>query len=164
MEVEVESKLGAQKSEQTDSRSGYCCGYRSRSVDTHLGTMYLLVPQIRKGSYIPVFFTGLQTFRFRFVSLVQEAYVHGVRTKKIEHLAKSLGIENLSRSQVSEMTKGLNEQVEDFGQRNLSEKVYQVLRADVLYEKVRFYGLVLSEAAIVVCRVDTDEKRDILAV
>ena len=55
--------------------------------------------------------------------------------EKMEKLAYSISIENLSRSQISEMTKGLNEQVEKFRNRSLADTIYPVLRVDALYEK-----------------------------
>ena len=88
----------------------------------------------------------------------------GVSTRKIEKLAKRLGIENLSRSQVSVMTKGLNEQVEAFRNRSLSDTRYPVLWVDALYEKVRFNKKVVSMAILIVCGVNTQGKREVLAV
>ena len=98
------------------------------------------------------------------VQVVQEAFVQGVSTRKIEKLAHSLGIENLSRSQVSEMTKGLNEQVEEFRNRSLAGTVYPVLRVDALYEKVRVDSRIVSMAVLIVCGVDENGHRDIIAV
>ena len=79
-----------------------------------MGTMYLMVPKVRQGGYIPFFVTERKRSEAMLVQVVQKAFVQGVSTRKMEMLAHSLGIENLSRSQVSEMTKGLNEQVEEF--------------------------------------------------
>ena len=90
--------------------------------------------------------------------------MQGVSTRKTEKLARSLGIENLSRSQVSEMTKGLNEQVSEFRSRSLSQTSYPVLRVDALYEKVRANGRVVSMAVLVVCGVDEHGRREVLAV
>lgn len=69
-----------------------------------------MVPKVRKGGYIPFFITDLRRSKAAFIQVVQEAYINGVSTRKMEKLAKLLGIERLSRSQVSEMNKGLNEQ------------------------------------------------------
>ena len=83
---------------------------------------------------------------------------------KMDKLAKSLGIENLSRSQVSEMTKGLNEQVQSFRERPLAEEAYPVLWVDALYEKVRYGGHVVSLAIQIVCGVNAQGPREVLAV
>ena len=101
-----------------------------------MGTMYLMVPKVRQGGYIPFFATERKRSEAMLVQVVQEAFVQGVSTRKMEKLAHSLGIESLSRSQVSEMTKGLNEQVEEFRNRSLADTVHPVLGVDALYEKV----------------------------
>jgi len=98
--------------------------------------MYLMVPKVRQGGYIPFFVTECKRSEAMLVQVVQEAFVQGVSTRKMEKLAHSLGIESLSRSQVSEMTKGLNEQVEEFRNRSLADTVYPFLWGDALYEKV----------------------------
>lgn len=82
----------------------------------------------------------------------------------MEKPAQSLGIENLSRSQASEMRKGLNEQVNAFRQRSLAENVYPVLWVDALYEKVRVVGRFVSMAVLVNCGVEGNGRRDIIAV
>ena len=158
MEAEVDQQLGAEKSQRTDGRSGYRSGYRPRRLDTRMGTMYLMVPKVRQGGYIPFFVTERKRSEAVLIQVVQEAFVQGVSTRKMEKLAQSLGIENLSRSQVSEMTKVLNEQVNEFRNRPLSNTVYPVLWVDALYEKVRVDG------RIVVFGVDENSHRDIIAV
>ena len=129
-----------------------------------MGTMYLMVPKVRQGGYIPFFVTERKRSEAMLVQVVQEAFVQGVFTRKMEKLAHSLGIENLSRSQVSEMTKGLNEQVEEFRNRSLAGTVYPVLWVDALYEKVRVDGRIVSMAILIVCGVDENGHRDIIAV
>ncbi len=98
------------------------------------------------------------------ISVVQEAYVQGVSTRMMEKLARSLGIESLSAGQVSEMTKDLNEQVEQFRNRDLSDYEYPILWVDALYEKIRQGGRVVSMAVLVVCGVNNEGMREILAV
>lgn len=164
MEAEVTSQLKADKSERCESRSGYRSGYRPRRLDTRLGTMYLMVPKVRQGGYIPFFVNAYKRSEAALVSLVQEAYINGVSTRKIEWLAKQLGIEGISSSQVSEMTKGLNDQVAAFRNRSLENHQYPVLWTDALYEDVRVDGHVVSEAMIVVCGVDEHGMRDVLAI
>lgn len=151
-----------EKSAHGQRRSGYRSGYRPRRLDTRMGTMYLMVPKVRQGGYIPFFVTERKRSEAMLVQVVQEAFVQGVSTRKMEKLAHSLGIENLSRSQVSEMTKGLNEQVEEFRNRSLAGTVYPVLRVDALYEKVRVDGRIVSMAALIVCGVDENGHRDII--
>ena len=125
---------------------------------------HLMVPKVRQGGYIPFFVTERKRSEAMLVQMVQEAFVQGVSTRKMEKLAQSLGIENLSRSQVSEMTKGLNEQVEGFRNRSLAGTVYPVLWVDALYEKVRVDGRIISMAILIVCGVDENGHRNIIAV
>lgn len=148
MEAEVDQQLGAEKSQRTDGRSGYRSGYRPRRLDTRMGTMYLMVPKVRQGGYIPFFVTERKRSEAALIQVVQEAFVQGVSTRKMEKLAQSLGIENLSRNQVSEMSKGLNEQVNEFRNRPLSNTVYPILWVDALYEKVRVDGRIVSMAVV----------------
>ena len=164
MEAEVSQQLGAEKGERSGSRSGYRCGYRPRRLDTRMGTMYLMVPKVRQGGYIPFFITERKRSEAALIQVVQEAFVQGVSTRKMEKLARSLGIENLSRSQVSEMTQVLNEQVDSFRNRSLSQRLYPVLWVDALYEKVRMDGRIVNMAVLVVCGVDEHGQRDILAI
>lgn len=164
METEVDSKLGAGKGERTESRSGYRSGYRVRKWDTRMGTMYLLVPKLRNGGYIPFFLTARKRSEAALIQVVREAYIHGVSTRKMEKLAQSLGIDHMSGSYVSELTHGLNEQAEAFRSRPLSGHVYPVIWVDALYEKVRSNGRVVSMAVLVICGVNEEGRREILAV
>jgi transposase-like protein len=164
METEISNKIGAEKHEQSQERTSHRCGFRTRRLDTRMGTMYLLVPKVRNGGYIPFFVTERKRSEAALVQVVQEAFVNGVSTRKMEKLAKSLGIESISRSQVSEMTKGLNEQAEDFRNRPLTSNAYPVLWVDALYEKVRYAGHVVSMAILLVCGVSEEGKREVLAI
>ena len=164
MEAEVSGLTGAAKHAHNRERKDYRCGYRPRRLDTRMGTMYLMVPKLRNQGYIPFFVTERKRSEAALIQVVQEAFVQGVSTRKMEKLARSMGIENISRSQVSEMTKGLNEQVEAFRTRPLSQDRYVVLWVDALYEKVRMNGRVISAAVHVVCGVGKTGKRDVLAV
>ena len=163
MEAEVEGKLGAEKSERSEERQGYRSGYRVRRFDTRMGTMYLMVPKIRNGGYIPFFVEAKKRSEAALMSVIQEAYVNGVSTRKMDRLTKTLGIESISRGQVSVLTKELNEQVEAFRQRKL-EATYPVLWVDALYERIRDNRAVKNMAVLVVTGINTEGQRDILAV
>ncbi len=163
MEIEVSAKINAIKSERTPERTGYRSGYRVRRFDTRLGTMYFFVPKIRNGGYIPFFVTEKKRSEAALINVIQEAYINGVSTRKIEKLAKNLGIDSISRSQVSQITKELNDQVAAFRQRPLQE-TYPVLWIDSLYEKIRVGHQVKNLAVAVVVGLDENGKRDILAI
>ena len=163
MEAEVESKLCAEKSARSNERQGYRSGYRVRRFDTRMGTMYLMVPKIRNGGYIPFFVEAKKRSEAALMNVIQEAYINGVSTRKIDKLTKSLGIESISRGQVSAITKDLNEQVESFRNRKL-ESTYPVLWVDALYERIRDNQRVKNMAVLVVTGINVEGKRDILAV
>ena len=163
MEVEVAAKLKANKSERTDDREGYRSGFRVRRFDTRMGTMYLFVPKLRKGGYIPFFVSEKSRSEAALMNVIQEAYINGVSTRKIKRLANSLGIGPISRGQVSNITRELNEQVQAFRNRRL-EKTYPVLWVDALYEKIRYDNRVINMAVEVVIGINTEGKRDILAI
>lgn len=163
MEVEVGAKINAAKSERTDDRAGYRSGYRVRRYDTRMGTMYLFVPKLRKGGYIPFFISEKKRSEAALLNVIQEAYINGVSTRKIEKLAKSLGIDSISRSQVSQITKELNDQVDAFRTRPL-KKTYPVLWVDALYERIRNGNCVQNMAVSVVIGLDEQGRRDILAI
>jgi transposase-like protein len=129
-----------------------------------MGTIYLMVPKVRNGGYIPFFITERKRSEAALIQVIQETYVQGVSTRKIEKLARTLGIENISRSQVSEMTKGLNEQAETFRNRSLEEENYPVVWVDALYEKVRYGGHVVNMAILLVCGVREDGHREVLSI
>lgn len=163
MQIEAEAKVGAAKGEHSQERKTYFSGTRVRRMDTRLGTVYLFIPKLRKGGYIPFFITERRRSEQALIALIQEAFINGVSTRKIERLARSLGIENISASQVSEINKGLSEQVEYFRTRPL-ESEYPFLWIDALYEKVRDNGRVISMALMIAYGINREGKRDILAI
>jgi transposase-like protein len=163
MRIESERKVGAKKHQQSERRTTYFSGYRVRRFDTRLGTLYLMVPKLRNGGYVPFFVVEKKRSEQALIQVVQEAFINGVSTRKIERLAKSLGIETLSASQVSQINKGLNEQVEQFRSRAL-ESVYPVLWVDAMYEKIRMNGRVVSMAVLIVTGINRCGVREILAV
>ena len=163
MRIEAEAKVGATKGKHVQDRTTYFSGARARRVDTRLGTVYLLVPKVRKGGYIPFFVSERRRSEQALIAVVQEAFINGVSTRKIERLAHAMGIENISASQVSEFNKELDAQVEDFKARPLAEE-YPFLWIDALYQKVRVEGRVVSVAVMIACGVNPAGSREILAV
>ena len=163
MQVEAENKVGAEKGKHATNRRTYFSGYRWRRFDTRLGTTYLCVPKVRNGGYIPFFVVERKRSEQALLQVVQEAFINGVSTRKVERLAKALGIEGMSASQVSEITRGLDEQVEAFRSRTL-ENEYPVLWVDALYQKIRVDGRVVSSAVMVVTGISSAGTREILAV
>ena len=163
MEVEAANKVGANKNEHSVERKTHFSGYRPRRFDTRMGTMYLMIPKLRKGGYIPFFITEKKRAEQALISVIQEAYINGVSTRKIERVAKEMGIDGISASQVSQINKGLNEQVEEFRNRTLQNE-YPFIWVDALYEKIRSNGRVVSTAIMIAYGVGLDGKREVLAI
>lgn len=163
MRAESENIVGASKNQHSTKRNTYFSGYRPRRFDTRLGTFYLLVPKLRNGGYIPFFLQEKKRSETALISLIQEAYINGVSTRKVERLAKALGIEGLSAGQVSEITKGLSLEVDQWRNRGL-EETYPVLWVDALYEKIRHDGRIISSAVLIIQGLTKSGKREILAI
>ncbi len=163
MRIESEAKVGAAKGKHSGERPTQFSGTRVRRVDTRLGTVYLFVPKVRKGGYVPFFISERRRSEAALIAVVQEAFINGVSTRKIERLAQALGIENISASQVSEFNKELDTQVVAFQARQLAEE-YPFLWIDALYQKVRVEGRVVSVAVMIAGAVNQAGKREILAI
>ena len=162
-DIEAENITGAPKGKHSKERETHLSGTRMRRFDTRMGTMYLLIPKVRKGGYVPFFISEKKRSEQALISLVQEAYVNGVSTRKIERVAKTLGIEGISAGQVSEINKHLNAQVEEFRTKPL-EKEYPFVWVDAVYEKIRFDGRVISQAIMIAYGVNNQGQREILAI
>ena len=119
MEAEVSVQAGAGRDERSGERSTYRNGYRPRAWDTRLGTLDLAIPKLRSGSDFPSFLEPRRRAEQALVSVVAEAYVQGVSTRKVEALVQALGIDGLSKSEVSRRCAVLDEQVTAFRTRRL---------------------------------------------
>lgn len=75
MEAKVSALVGAEKNQHNAGRTNYRCGYRPRRLDTRMGTMYLMVPKLRNGGYIPFFVTERKRSEAALIQVVQEAFV-----------------------------------------------------------------------------------------
>lgn len=143
MEMEVEQHVGAARHERTPERSGYRNGYRPREWDTRVGTVELEVPRVRDGSYFPSLLEPRRRAERALAAVVQEAYVHGVSTRKVDGLVKALGMTGISKSRVSELCEELDEEVGRFRNRPL-EGPYPYVWLDATYLKARQDGRVAS--------------------
>jgi putative transposase len=119
MEMEVEEHVGASRHERSPGRTGQRNGYRQRSWDTRVGTVELKVPRVRDSGYFPSLLEPRRRAERALAAVVQEAYVHGVSTRKVDELVKALGMGGISKSRVSELCEELDEEVERFRGRPL---------------------------------------------
>jgi putative transposase len=120
MEAEVSAHLNAERHERTVERTGQRNGYRDRQWDTRVGTIELQVPRVRDGSYFPVLLEPRKRAERALVAVVQEAYVQGVSTRRVDQVVQALGLEGISASQVSRLCKVLDDEVERFRTRPLA--------------------------------------------
>ena len=97
MEAEVREQTGAGRYERTPERKTYRNGYRERLWDTRVGTIPLRIPKLRQGSYFPSLLQPRRRAERALLSVVQEAYVAGVSTRKVDDLVRALGLEGMSR-------------------------------------------------------------------
>lgn len=161
MEAEVSTKIGAGLYERTDDRLAYRNGSRSRRWDTRVGSIELKIPRIDRGSYFPSLLEPRRRAEQALFAVVQECYVHGTSTRNVDDIVRALGIDGLSKSEVSRMCKGLDEQVEAFRNRPI-EGSHPYLWLDATFHKVREDGRVISMATVVAVGVTTTGERQIL--
>ncbi len=164
MEMEVEEHIGASRHERTEGRTGQRNGYRERTWDTRAGAIELKVPRVRDGSYFPSLLAPRRKAERALSAVVQEAYVHGVSTRKVDDLVKALGMTGISKSRVSTLCEELDEEVERFRERPL-ERVYPYVWIDATYVKARQDGRVVSVAVVIAVGVNAETgEREVLGV
>ncbi len=161
MEVEVSELIGAQRGERSEERLAHRNGYRARTWATRAGEIELAIPKIRRGSYFPSFLEPRRRSEQALVSVVQEAYVAGVSTRKVDQVVESLGL-RVSKSEVSRICAGLDEQVDAFRNRPL-EGAYPYLWLDAKVEKVRDGGRVVRKALVLAYGVHESGYREVIA-
>ena len=161
MEHDVEGLVGAGRYERGDGRLTWRNGYRDRELKTRLGTLNLRVPKLRQGSYFPGFLEPRRTSEKALVAVIQEAWIGGVSTRRVDELVQAMGLSGISKSTVSKLCKEIDERVRDFLDRPL-EGEWPYLWLDATYLKVRQGGRIVSVAAIVAVAVNTDGRREII--
>jgi len=160
MEAEVSDLIGAEHGQRSDERLTHRNGYRPRRWDTRAGEIELAIPKIRRGSYFPSFLEPRRRSEQALVSVIQQAYVCGVSTRKVDQLVESLGL-RVSRSEVSRICAGLDEQVEAFRTRPLEGR-YPYLWLDAKVEKVRDGGRVVRKCLVIAHGVHESGRREVI--
>jgi putative transposase len=163
METEVAGLIGAERHERSAERSGYRNGYRVRTWDTRVGTIELAIPKVRPGTYFPSLLQPRRRAEHALLAVIQEAYVHGVSTRKVDELMKALGLEGVSKSEVSRICSELDPLVAAFRSRALTSE-HPYVWVDATYHKVRVDGRVTSQATVVAVGVATTGERQVLGV
>jgi len=163
MEAEVSGVIGAERHERSGDRTTYRNGYRTRTWDTRVGTIELQIPKVRSGAYFPSLLQPRRRIEHALLAVVQEAYVHGVSTRKVDDLMKALGLDGVSKSEVSRICGELDPLVEAFRTRSLAGE-HPYVWVDATYHKVRVDGRVLSQATVVAVGVTAEGERQVLGV
>jgi transposase-like protein len=163
MDAEVTQLAGAGLHERSENRLTYRNGYREREWDTRVGTVDLQIPKLRQGAYFPSLLEPRRRHERALLAVVQEAYVHGVSTRAVDHLAEALGLKGISKDQVSRICKELDGQVTAFRSRRLDAE-YPYLMLDATFEKVRENGRVISMAVLIATGVKASGEREVVGV
>ena len=161
METDVDGLIGAGRHERTGERTTYRNGYRDRTLDTRLGSLQLRIPKLRQGSYFPPFLEPRRTSEKALVAVIQEAWIGGVSTRRVDDLVQAMGLAGISKSTVSKLCKDIDERVNAFLERPLVGD-WPYLWLDATYLKQREGGRITSVAAIVAVAVNTEGKREIV--
>jgi putative transposase len=163
MDVEVTERLGAAPHERTPERTGHRNGHRLRPFDSRLGSLELAIPKLRNGSYFPDWLLEPRRRAERaLVAVIQEAYVKGVSTRKVDDLVRAMGAAGVSKSEVSRLVAELDADLAAFRERPLDAVRYPYLWLDAQYEKVRDGGRVVNAAFLVAIAANERGEREVL--
>ncbi|OYV66504.1 MAG: IS256 family transposase, partial [Acidiphilium sp. 21-66-27] len=161
METDVDGLIGASRYERSGERATYRNGYRERALDTRLGSLQLRIPKLRQGSYFPPFLEARRTSEKALAAVIQEAWIGGVSTRRVDELVQAMGLTGISKSTVSKLCKDIDERVNAFLDRPLAGE-WPYLWLDATYLKQREGGRIVSVAAIIAVAVNTDGRREIV--
>lgn len=161
MEADVEGLIGAGRFERSAERATWRNGHRERSLETRLGTLTLKIPKLRTGSYFPGFLEPRRTVEKALVAVVQEAWIAGVSTRRVDDLVQAMGMSGISKSSVSKLCKDIDERVNAFLKRPLAGE-WPYLWLDATYLKVREGGRIASVAVMIAVAVSLEGRREIV--
>ncbi|MBW4025530.1 MAG: IS256 family transposase [Proteobacteria bacterium] len=161
MQIETEGLCGAAPGERTAERRNQRNGYRDRDWETRAGTVELRIPKLRRGSYFPAFLEPRRMAEKALTAVIQEAYIHGISTRSVDDLVKAMGMEGVSKSQVSRLCGEIDERVDAFLARPI-EGDWPYVWLDATYVKVRRDHHIVSVAVIIAVGVNTDGRREVL--
>ena len=164
LSADADAVVGAEYGRPTPGRTAQRNGYRHRDLDTRVGTIDVAIPKLRKGTYFPEWLLERRKrAETALITVVADCYLAGVSTRRMDKLVKTLGIDSLSKSQVSRMAAELDEHVEQFRHRPLDAAgPFTFLAADALTMKVREGGRVINAVVLLATGVNGDGHREVL--
>ncbi len=163
MSAEASAQCEAAYRERTDERTNSRNGYRARGWDTRAGTIDLQIPKLREGTYFPAWLlTSRRRAEQALTAVICQAYVEGVSTRRVDDLVKAMGLEGISKSEVSRITLELDQRVREFRERPLTAGPYRYLWIDALTQKVREGGRVVNVSAVIATAVTAEGQREII--
>ena len=164
VELEAAAVIGAGPYERTPERNNSRNGYRSRVLDTGVGRVEVEIPKLRQGSFFPSLLEPRRRIDRALLAVIQEAYVHGVSTRKVDDLVAAMGGCSISKSQVSRICAELDTELAAFRERRLDDDEYVYVWFDATYEKVREGGRIVSQATVVAIGVRSTGEKSVLGV
>ena len=162
MDAEVSARIGAEHGERSPDRLTHRNGYRTRAWDTRVGTMDLRIPKLRDGSYFPSLLEPGRRSERALLAVIQQAYIEGVSTRRVDDLVKVLGCDGISKSQVSRICGKLDGVFDSFLDRPLDGGPYCYVWLDAPSQKVREEGRIVNVSVAVATAVNTEGKREIV--
>jgi putative transposase len=160
MEADVEGLIGAGRYERSGERLNWRNGFRDRTLETRLGALRLRIPKLRQGSYFPPFLEPRKTSERALVAVIQEAWIGGVSTRRVDDLVQAMGLTGISKSTVSKLCKDTDERVNAFLGRPLSGE-WPYLWLDAAYLRQREGGRIVPVAAIVAVAANAEGRREV---
>jgi len=165
MSAEASAVCNAGYLERSPERTNVRNGYRVRDWDTRVGTIDLAIPKLRQGSYFPDWLLEpRRRAEQAMVAVVAQCYVEGVSTRRVDDVVRAMGIDGISKSQVSELAKSLDVIVEAFRTRPLDAGPYTYVWVDALTQKVREGGRIVNVACVIATGVNVEGHREVLGV
>jgi putative transposase len=164
LEAEMTEHVGAAPYKRSEARTGHRNGHKPRALRTRVGTLNLLVPQDREGTFSTRLFSRYQRNEKALCLALMEMYVEGISTRKVKEVTETLCGTSFSKSLTSSLAGSLDAELRTWRSRPLEGKAYPYVFVDARYEKVRVDGRVVSQGILIVSGVRDDGMREILAV
>ncbi len=161
MQLEALQQTGAEPYQRIDGRKAHRNGYKKRSLKTRVGEITLDKPQLRETSFETKVFDRYSRIEKALINAVAESYIQGVSTRKIQDIVSHLGLDQLSPSSISRISKELDDKVNEFLNRSIEKKI-KYLFVDASYFKVRVESRYVNRAFLIITGVREDGYREIL--